>query len=168
MSLESKMVHVANNDPFKLKLNFYTAHGNHHINIPVLSQIDGNLWMGGNYYQGLKLPKQFQHSVTVDSMETYRIFHNAKSRMIYDLQDFDGQDMSMITSLAHWVNSCAADDQTLVNCQAGLNRSGVIVARALMLRGMTADEAISLLREKRSVAVLCNPAFEKWLRDQDG
>jgi protein-tyrosine phosphatase len=52
----------------------------------------------------------------------------------------------------------------LVHCQAGLNRSGVVVAYALMLNGMSAAEAIARIRERRSPAVLCNPQFERWLR----
>lgn len=52
----------------------------------------------------------------------------------------------------------------LIHCQAGLNRSGLLAARTLMKRGHTADEAIALLREKRSPLVLCNDAFENWLR----
>jgi protein-tyrosine phosphatase len=58
----------------------------------------------------------------------------------------------------------------LVHCQAGLNRSGVVVARALMADGMSAVEAVSLIRERRSPACLCNPAFERWLStvDQSG
>jgi hypothetical protein len=32
---------------------------------------------------------------------------------------------------------------------------------------MTADAAIALLRERRSPAVLCNQAFERWLRLRD-
>jgi hypothetical protein len=30
---------------------------------------------------------------------------------------------------------------------------------------MSADEAITLIREKRSPPCLCNPAFERWLRE---
>jgi len=62
------------------------------------------------------------------------------------------------------VNACREDGPTLVHCQAGLNRSSLVAARALVLGGMTADDAIALIREKRSPACLCNPAFERWLR----
>jgi protein-tyrosine phosphatase len=51
-----------------------------------------------------------------------------------------------------------------VHCQAGLNRSSLVVGRALMLGGMTADDAIVLIRRKRSPACLSNPSFERWLR----
>jgi protein-tyrosine phosphatase len=53
-----------------------------------------------------------------------------------------------------------------VHCQAGLNRSGLITARALMLRGMSATDAIQLLRKRRDPAVLCNAVFANWLVDR--
>jgi protein-tyrosine phosphatase len=67
-------------------------------------------------------------------------------------------------------NLAVADAETFTingivthNCQAGLNRSSLVVATALMLDGMTAGEAIALIRAVRSPACLCNPAFEEWL-----
>ena len=57
-----------------------------------------------------------------------------------------------------------------MHCQAGLNRSSLVVAIALLLSGevSTGQEAIDLIREKRDPACLCNPAFEKWVRSQPG
>ncbi len=72
------------------------------------------------------------------------------------------------------MNACrrdlGPDEAVLVHCQAGLNRSGVVTALALMLNGdvATADKAIALLRARRGEAVLCNPLFVTWLRSQDG
>jgi protein-tyrosine phosphatase len=51
-----------------------------------------------------------------------------------------------------------------VHCQAGLNRSSLVIARALILSGMPSVAAIALIREKRSPACLSNPSFERWLR----
>mgnify|MGYP001561544085 FL=1 len=65
------------------------------------------------------------------------------------------------------VNGFAKRGPTLVHCQAGLNRSGLVAANALRLRGMPASEAIALLRRQRSPAVLCNSAFEEWLLRRD-
>jgi protein tyrosine phosphatase len=56
------------------------------------------------------------------------------------------------------------DRKVLIRCQAGLNRSGLITALVMMMAGYSADEAISLIREKRSRHALCNPEFEAWLR----
>lgn len=82
---------------------------------------------------------------------------------------YDGKDVpdtEQLYSLARWINICKQHSRTLVHCQAGLNRSGLLAELSLVLDGMQADEAIALLRATRSPAVLCNKAFEKWLRQQ--
>jgi len=53
-----------------------------------------------------------------------------------------------------------AGRKVLVTCLAGYNRSGWIVALALIRRGWTPKEAIKLLREKRGSNVLNNEFFE--------
>jgi protein-tyrosine phosphatase len=57
-----------------------------------------------------------------------------------------------------------AGKKVLIRCQAGLNRSGLTAALVLMQSGYTADEAITLLRDKRTKYVLCNGEFEAFLR----
>jgi hypothetical protein len=83
----------------------------------------------------------------------------------------DEPDVEQIEELAAWVISRRGEGQTgrvLVHCQAGLNRSALVAARALMVaKGMTADDAIGLIREKRSPTCLCNPTFERFLRKFD-
>ena len=53
--------------------------------------------------------------------------------------------------------------RVLVRCQAGVNRSGLVTALVLMLEGMSAHDAIALLRERRAPAVLDNRAYVRWL-----
>jgi len=60
----------------------------------------------------------------------------------------------------------------LVHCTEGLNRSGVVVARTLMVMGRTADEAIRLVRQQRGLTVdgfpaLGNEAFVEWLLSEE-
>lgn len=57
-------------------------------------------------------------------------------------------------------------ERVLIRCQAGVNRSGFIMALVLMLDGMSADEAIARIRECRSPFVLSNQHFENWLRTE--
>lgn len=66
--------------------------------------------------------------------------------------------------LAHerWV----AGDRVLVRCQAGVNRSGLVTALILMHDGMPAEEAIALIRQRRSPVVLANADFEWFLRTE--
>lgn len=54
-------------------------------------------------------------------------------------------------------------NKVLVRCQAGYNRSGLVVALVLMEQGFTAQGAISLIREKRSPWALCNKAFVEYI-----
>lgn len=52
-----------------------------------------------------------------------------------------------------------ASQKVLVRCQAGYNRSGLVVAFALMHLGHSSDAAITLIRERRSQHALCNESF---------
>ena len=83
----------------------------------------------------------------------------------------DGDEVDpTVPELAAFIASLVTSGRrVLVHCTEGLNRSGVVVARALMDMGMTAGEAIDLVRAKRGPSVdgfpaLSNPAFEEWLR----
>ena len=65
-----------------------------------------------------------------------------------------------LTAHDRWI----AGERVLIRCQAGVNRSGLVTALVLMLQGMSAEEAIALLRERRSPMVLNNSHFERFLR----
>ena len=69
-----------------------------------------------------------------------------------------------IVDLAFWAHAkWKAGKRMNIRCQAGLNRSGIVTALTLMIDGMSADDAIDTLREKRSTYALCNGEFEHWL-----
>lgn len=83
----------------------------------------------------------------------------------------DGDEVDpKVPELAAFIASLVTSGRrVLVHCTEGLNRSGVVVARALMHMGMMAGEAIDLVRAKRGPSVdgfpaLSNPAFEEWVR----
>lgn len=87
-----------------------------------------------------------------------------------ELYDSDDElDDKLIDLLAREVAmSCSVGQTTLVHCQAGLNRSALVAARALMFwKAMTAEQAIKLIRKKRSATCLCNPHFESWLLNRE-
>ena len=57
--------------------------------------------------------------------------------------------------------------RVVVNCQAGLNRSGLVSALALMeWAGLTADEAINLIHARRSPLCLVNASFVAFLKEK--
>jgi protein-tyrosine phosphatase len=56
-----------------------------------------------------------------------------------------------------------AGDRVLVRCQAGLNRSGLVLALILIKDGSTPQEAINCIRDSRGPDALFNENFHAWL-----
>ncbi|HCK78837.1 MAG TPA: hypothetical protein DHW34_02345 [Actinobacteria bacterium] len=76
----------------------------------------------------------------------------------------DGGDIPRIVRIARQAHArWKQGDQVLVRCQAGVNRSGLISALILLLEGYSPEDAIGLLRTRRSSHVLANRHFEQWL-----
>lgn len=72
-----------------------------------------------------------------------------------------------IIELAKWAHTkWISGKRVNIRCQAGLNRSGLVTALVLMINGLSADQAIDMLREKRSTYALCNGEYEHWLLTQ--
>jgi hypothetical protein len=59
-----------------------------------------------------------------------------------------------------------AGERVLVRCRMGLNRSGLVVALVLLALGHTADDAIDLIRAKRSEDALCNKHFVRYIHER--
>ena len=82
-----------------------------------------------------------------------------------DMADFDAADLLDIVAVTH--RQWKAGKQVLVRCQAGLNRSGLVMALVLIREGYSADDAIDLIRQRRGSSALCNRRFVAWLRETD-
>lgn len=158
-------------DPTKIAIRFdprtqrmvgVARHGNTPFDVPFISQIDETFWQGG-CENGLILPTEIEHLISLYPWEQYVVKHDLKSVLSVAMYDSLDQGMDQVDAIARWINACRADGPTLVHCQAGLNRSGLVSARALMLEGASAGQAVLKLREKRSPAVLCNKSFVQWL-----
>lgn len=133
-----------------------------YFNAPLISHIEGNLYVGG-CINGVALPDDFAHVVSLYKWERYDIGPGTERTEVTMYDSGDVPDAEQIDALADIVVAGLRDGKTLVHCQAGLNRSNLIAASALIKMGRTPQEAIDLLREKRSPVVLCNQAFERWL-----
>ena len=59
-----------------------------------------------------------------------------------------------------------AGDRVLVRCQAGLNRSGLVLALILIKDGLTPSEAIAQIRQNRGEDALFNNNFHNWLMQE--
>lgn len=69
----------------------------------------------------------------------------------------------MLHDIAQMILKYSRQGPTLVHCAAGINRSALVLALALVHDGMTPEDAIKLIREKRSDLCLSNKTFEQWL-----
>ena len=71
-----------------------------------------------------------------------------------------------IIQLADWLHSEWKQGKSVAGkCQAGLNRSSLIVALVLLKEGYTATEAIELIRKKRSQYALFNNHFVEFIHE---
>ncbi len=129
---------------------------------PLITQVEGNLWQGGCLHQ-VRLPEGFKYVVSLYPWESY-ILPEGCQREEIKMYDSLNQEMDQVEEIAQAVVGLVDLGPTLVHCQAGLNRSGLIAARALMYMGRDAEDAIQTVR-RRSDSVLSNPTFEAWLRE---
>ena len=153
-------------DPRQQRMRGIAVHGETPFDVPYVSEIADNLWTGG-CTNGLVLPAEVKHLVSLYPWESYTLRHDLDSALVVRQYDALAVDEELVRGVAEWVNVCRKTGVTLVHCQAGLNRSGLVAGLALVLSGMTPADAVALMREKRSPAVLCNPTFAAWLHSQD-
>ena len=78
-----------------------------------------------------------------------------------DMKDIDFKQIYQAVRIAH--EDWKAGKKVLIRCQAGWNRSGLIMALVLIKEGYSAQEAIDLIRKQRSPHALCNARFVAWL-----
>jgi protein-tyrosine phosphatase len=150
-------------DPREQRMRGIATHGRTPFDVPFVSHIIDNLWQGG-CQDGLVLPKNIEHLISLYPWEAYTVTHELKSSLTVRMHDATDQSFAQVGDIAQWVRTCMIDGPTLVHCQAGLNRSSLVAATALTLDGLfDGPRAIALLRERRSPACLCNPAFEQWV-----
>lgn len=150
-------------DPIKQRMIGTAIHGNTPFDVPYISELADRLWQGG-CREGLVLPAFIDVVISLYPWEKYMITNGAE-RIEVTMYDSLNQAYDQVDELAALVNEYRRDGKNvLVHCQAGLNRSSLVATKALIFDGMLPDHAIKLVREKRSPACLCNPAFEKWLR----
>lgn len=83
----------------------------------------------------------------------------------HDMSDFDPADLYDLVAVTH--REWKAGKRVLVRCQAGLNRSGLVMTLVLIREGYEPAEAIHLIRTHRGQAALCNRTFETWLLATD-
>lgn len=147
-------------DPTVQRMQGVARHGMTPFDVPFISEIADNLWQGG-CRDGLVLPGFVRHVVSLYPWERYATHPDLLSEHYVEMYDSTDQGFEQLDEIAGYVNVCRRTGPTLVHCQAGLNRSSLVAARALFLDGFgTGKEIVAHVRAARSPACLCNPAFE--------
>lgn len=145
-------------------------------------EIVPGLWMGGHDYGPEGLPvvvgDEFDHVFSLYS----RYGHGPDEGVPHDYMHlWDGLasegDLDRVRNFAGrvhdtlmWFHQQDAVDggrrKALVRCQAGYNRSGLVVAFVLLRSGMDPVTAVNLIREKRGPHALCNAWFVSYIDDE--
>lgn len=152
-------------DPRIRRLDAYANFGGRHrLTMPFMTQVTDNLWHGG-VEPGLILPDNIDYSLSLYPWTEYGFEHMLQERLTVRMYDSLDQSLDQVAELAEWVNRRRAQGTVAVNCQAGLNRSSLIIGAALLLAGdvRTGQEAVDLIRARRDRACLINPAFEDYI-----
>ena len=131
------------------------------------------LWMGGHEFRGQSGAVEF--AVVRDEFDVVQTLlrlpgHGPDTGVehhVWPIPDgpLDGTQLAGVIRLAR--AACEALDggrEVLVRCYHGYNRSGLVVAHALIRQGSSAEEAIRLIRARRSPWALHNELFVDYLR----
>lgn len=142
----------------------WTFHGDRPVSevVPGLAQADDALEPDELFAAGFDAVVDLSHRIPMVSRELGRLF---VWHPIPDLEHLD--DPETIRLLARLVAGLVlAGRRVVVNCAAGLNRSGLLVARALIELGHGNEEAIEIVRRARGPDALSNRYFERWLLEE--
>lgn len=151
------------------------------VDYPVnrFDEVSPNLWIGGHVMRGkyggprsveVRREDGFDHVFSLYIDRHSRLPGNVKVHTIGEINDGmypSPREEQIIEYLAdNVVFSTGGGWKVLVRCQAGYNRSGIVIARALMRMGDTAADAIAAVRKARGSDALCNPHFVKYLEQR--
>lgn len=146
--------------------------------VPLHSKILDNLFQGGTddeatTYRGEKRlptvgdPRPFDSVVSLCAYTLPVGWLVKEMRFAFPDGPLEPWTIPEIEALADWIHKqWKAGDRVLIRCQAGLNRSSLVTALVLMKEGMSADEAIALIRKQRSVDCFSNLHFLGYIQEK--
>lgn len=150
-----------------------SVHGGY-FDVPLMSQITEQLWVGGTpagFEEFLKNEDGSPKFDAIFSMYPWETYRSPKgtTKKEWKLYDDVNQELGpQIESIADEIAAALSEGKRVyVHCQAGLNRSNLCAAVALAKHtGEDPNSIVDMLREKRGTTeVLGNPAFEKFVRE---
>jgi protein-tyrosine phosphatase len=126
----------------------------------------GHFWTGsGGQMRAAIVDAEFDLVVSLFTREGHGP-HPRVEHLINEIPDgpLTAGQIHSVQQLATVVAAAVQTDRTvLVRCNAGYNRSGLVVAQALVELGQDAATAITTVRRRRSPWALNNRIFEEYL-----
>ncbi|MDT0434687.1 MULTISPECIES: dual specificity protein phosphatase family protein [Streptomyces] len=137
------------------------------------SEIVPGLWMGGHEFRGSSGEREF--AVVRDEFDLVQSLLRLPGlgpdpgveHHVWPIPDgpLDGTQLTGVIRLARAAHEALDEGrQVLVRCYHGYNRSGLVVAHTLVRGGCSTEEAIRLIRTRRSPWALHNDLFVDYLR----
>lgn len=146
---------------------------------PLWSEVLPNLWQGGTHDDDVVgnswcATEDKPRRAKFDSVYTLYERAAGAGRLVKEVRfpfyDGDMSDFSPETDLFDIVCSAHTDwkngKRVLIRCQAGINRSGLVMALVLIRDGFTPEAAIEQIRRTRGGFALNNNVFTSWLTEQ--
>lgn len=130
------------------------------------------LWMGGHFYRdpmGNRAPAiagdEFDLVISLYTRDGHGPNDGVEHRWV-EIPDgpLTAEQIAMVCRVAEWaVEAVEQGKRVLVRCHFGYNRSGLVIAHALTLSGYSTNDAIFLVRYRRSKWALNNSLFVDYL-----
>ncbi|MFG3227428.1 protein phosphatase [Kitasatospora sp. NPDC048194] len=136
------------------------------------NEIVPGLWMGGHYctppggdLEPAVVAGEFDLVVSLFTLPGHGPGEGVEHlvREVPDDPLSPGQLLAVQEAARYTATAVRQGRRTLVRCHSGYNRSGLVVSQALVEVGYGTDEAIRLVRERRSPWALNNPVFVDYL-----
>ncbi len=148
--------------------------------LELYSQILPGLYMGGTDEDDVVVrarkrlptvsdPRPFDAVVSLDAYTLPVGWHVKELRYAFVDGPLNEEQIEHIELVADWAFvEWKAGSKTLIRCQAGLNRSGLVTGLVLLRDGMKVELVIDLIREQRSEYALSNYHFVEYLKKWKG
>lgn len=142
-----------------------------------------NLYLGGHTWrEGTRVHYESKHSKVSEGDWDYVVsaymepkheksFPKCDTRFVFFLDTEHGlEDETWVrirSAVDEVVKRWRDGQKVLIRCQAGYNRSGMMMAFALMRLGINADESVQRMRRIRGRHVLINHVFEGYVKEHE-
>lgn len=149
-----------------MQVNFENLYSEILPNLFISGTLDEDVIQRGKSTLSLAQPAPFDSVVCMYGHANPIGYYVREQRFGIADAELDEESKPEIRQLADWLyQEWKQGKRVASKCQMGWNRSGLVLALVLLLDGYSADEAIELIREKRSPYALSNLSFVGFIKD---